>query len=229
MKGFILFILAIYFNGCTNSPTGVELSKDKDEDKAQVCPEGYKDISLTKANWEMEFDGYGKVIFNEAENTVYMEPKKALSPRVTHASLVLSKFNIESENFDIIVDYKNEAALRLTHPNPWEVFWLYFNYVPSGVNHAKTANYAIAKPNGFEVGRAARVWDQVYVKTTDPVTATFKEWHRLRVHQQNGVAKFYFNGAYVFEVPTSVLFTAHGKIGLYCEDAAVMIRRVCLK
>lgn len=191
------------------------------------CPEGFRNIPLTKANWKTLYTGYGQVVFRETENQIYMAPMAAKNPETTHASLVLSEFNIDSDNFDLVVDYKNEEALRIGTPNTWELFWLMFNYVP-GPNFTKTTNYVIAKINGIEVGRAAQAIDQVYVKEDDQHRATYKVWHRIRVQYQNGVAKFYFNDSYVFDVPSSVLFTAHGKIGLYTEDAAVVVRRVCL-
>lgn len=192
------------------------------------CPDGYRDISLKKDNWINQYPNSGKVSFKEKKNIISMVPKVALVSATTHASLVLSKFDIKSENFDIIVDYKNDRALREKDPNPWEVFWLFFNYVP-GLHHTKTTNYVIAKPNGLEVGRAAKEIDQVYVKTSELVSAKFNQWHRLRVQKQGEIVKFYFDKIYIFEVATSVLFTAPGRIGLYSEDAAVTVKRVCLK
>lgn len=211
--GFIFFMLTLLLHA------GPARSK---------CPEGYRDISLKKNNWINQYPNSGKVSFQEKKNMISMTPKTALVSATTHASLVLSKFDIKSENFDIIVDYKNERALRKKNPNPWEVFWLFFNYVP-GPHHTKTTNYVIAKPNGLEVGRAAKEIDQAYVKTSEQVSAKFNQWHRLRVQKQGEIVKFYFDGIYILEVSTSVLFTAHGRIGLYSEDAAVTVKRVCLK
>lgn len=190
------------------------------------CPEGLAEISLSHKNWKTEYTGYGKVVYRK--NMIFMAPKEARIPQSTHASLVLSNFDIVSENFDLVVDYKNDNSLRKQNPNPWEVFWLFFNYVP-GANNVKTANYVVAKPNGIEMGRVAGLTDQAFIKTAESPKANFDEWHRLRVHKIDGTLKIYFNEEFVFDVPANQIFTAPGKIGLYSEDASVVVKRVCLK
>ena len=189
------------------------------------CPQGLNDIPLTVENWKTEYSGYGKVIYQD--NKIFMAPKEARIPQNTHASLVLSKFKVLSDNFEIVVDYKNVTSLRKVKPNTWEVFWLFFNYVP-GADNVKTANYVVAKPNGIELGRAAKLTEQAFIKTAEEPRATFNEWHRLKVHKAGGALKVYFDEVFVFETSEDQLFTAHGKIGLYTEDASVVIKRVCL-
>lgn len=189
------------------------------------CPEGFSEVPLTAKKWKTEYAGYGKVVYRQ--NMIFMKPKEARIPQSTHASLVLSKFDILSKNFDIVVDYKNETALRKQNPNPWEVFWLFFNYVP-GAHNVKTTNYVVAKPNGIEMGRAAGLTDQAFIKTTEFPQAKFDEWHRLRVHKIDGALKIYFNEEFVFDIPANQIFTANGKLGLYSEDASVAVKRICL-
>lgn len=192
-----------------------------------TCPDGFKNIPLTAEYWKTEYDGYGAVTYQTDQNLISMAPQAARSPANTHASLVLSKFNIESDNFDLIVEYKNVAALREENPNPWEVFWLFFNYLP-GADGTKTTNYVVPKPNGFELGRASQLVDQQFIKTSEDGKAVFNEWHKLRVQVSSGLSKFYFNERYIFDTPSSALFTSKGKVGLYTEDAAVEVKRVCL-
>ncbi|MES2803546.1 MAG: hypothetical protein V4654_13715 [Bdellovibrionota bacterium] len=67
------------------------------------------------------------------------------------------------------------------------------------------------------------------MKTSEQVSAKFNQWHRLRAQKQGAIVKFYFDDNYIIEVATSVLFTANGRIGLYSEDALVVVKRVCLK
>ena len=194
---------------------------------SESCPAGYQEIPLTNEYWKTEYDGYGQVVYQPEPQMISMAPQAARNPASTHASLVLSKFDIDSDNFDLLVEYKNVAALREENPNPWEVFWLFFNYVPA-VEGQKTTNYVLAKPNGFELGRASQSVDQVFVKTSEEVKASFNEWHTTRVQMQDGVGKFYFNEKYVFDAASSALYTAKGKIGLYTEDASVIVKKVCL-
>lgn len=193
----------------------------------ESCPAGYKEIPLTTEYWKTEYDGYGQVVYQPEPQMISMAPQAARNPASTHASLVLSKFDLDSDNFDLLVEYKNVVALREENPNPWEVFWLFFNYVP-GVAGNKTTNYVMAKPNGFELGTASQLVDQVFVRTSEEAKASFNEWHTMRVQMQDGIGKFYFNEKFVFDAASSALYTAKGKLGLYTEDASVIVKRVCV-
>ena len=222
-KSLAVIQLGFFIFSCAPAPKKTLTSDTKPI--AEICPVGFTDVSLSKKNWKIEYKSDGRIDFYSDQ--IFMAPKPVHLPQHTLSTLVLSKFDIVSDNFEIIVDYKNLAALRKHNPNPWEVFWLLFNYVP-GAGDVKTANYVVAKTNGIEMGRAAKIIDQTYIKTADYPKATFDEWHRLRVHKIDDALKIYFNDEFVFAIPVNQLFTAPGKIGLYSEDASVVVKRVCL-
>lgn len=192
------------------------------------CPQDMKEVPLTKHHWLTEYLGYGNVDYLKS-NEIFMSPKRARTPQSTHATLVLSNFTL-AENFDLIVEYKNNQALREQTPNPWEVFWLFFQY-QKATERQKLTNYVVAKPNGIELGKAFDEEGQEFLKTASSPTASFNEWHQLRVKRENSVVTIYFDEKKALEWKPSdteqQLFNHEGYVGLYSEDASVTIRKFC--
>lgn len=197
------------------------------------CPEGTTEIPLNQQNWKTEYEGFGRVSYEDGK--IRMEPKSARTPQSTHASLVLSNLILPAGDFDLFVQYKNELALRATPPNPWELFWILFQY-QQGPEQTKVTNYIIAKPNGMELGRASGLVDQRFLKTSDEPRAQFNKWHTLQLVRKGPVLTVIFDGKKVFdwndlESPDENLrlFNQTGRIGLYSEDARVVVKRVCVR
>ena len=193
----------------------------------EACPKDFKEIALSPQLWQTEYSGYGHVEFSPSINEILMSPKPARSPQSTHASLVLSKFSLPND-FELIVEYKNNQALRSVNPNTWEVFWLFFQYRKEQ-DGTKSTNYVIAKPNGMELGKAYGEVEQVYVKTVDSPKATFNQWHQLRIKKHQQALKVLFDQQQAFDTNMQDLFTHEGFIGLYSEDASVTIRKFCIR
>ena len=95
-----------------------ELQDNFQKNDVNECAHGFNEIPLTSDYWKTEYDGYGQVVYQQKPNLILIEPKAARAPASTHAGLVLSKFNIESENFDLIVEYKNNFTLRVMKLKP---------------------------------------------------------------------------------------------------------------
>ncbi len=189
------------------------------------------ELPMTAQHWNVEYSGYGKVEFDAKTNQIEIAPKEARTPQSTHATLILSK-QILTNTFDLIVEYKNNKALRAGPPNPWEVFWLFFQYQKVHGSNKRT-NYVIAKPNGIELGKAFDEVGQSFLKTADYPVASYNQWHQLRIKRNATQLTLYFDNKKVFEWQESndqeKLFDHLGVIGLYSEDASVTIRKTCLQ
>ncbi len=186
---------------------------------------------MNSQNWTVAYSGYGKIEFDHKTNEILIAPQQARTPQSTHASLVLSNQHV-TNNFDVIVEYKNNEPLRTTAPNPWEVFWLFFQY-QKGVGPHKTTNYAVAKPNGIELGKAFDEVGQSFLKTVDHPIASFNQWHQLRIKRSGEKLTLYFDNKKIFDWDDKnakeKLYDHQGPLGLYSEDASVTIRKVCLR
>lgn len=211
--------------------TGCAILGDKKTDpRLYHCPYPMREIPLSSQHWNVEYSGFGKIEFDHKTNEILIAPQEARTPQSTHASLVLSK-QILTNYFDLIVEYKNNEPLRKTMPNPWEVFWLFFQY--QKVGGQKRTNYAVAKPNGMELGKAFDEVGQTFLKTTDYPKTSFNQWHQLRIKRMGPQLILYFDNKKIFAWQASPdqdrLYDHHGPIGLYSEDASVTIRKLCLQ
>ena len=203
----------------------ISLNKKTPRTPMLHCPTGYNEITLSPSNWTVEYSGYGNVEFT-SEQEIDVTPRPARTPQSTHASLVLSKLNLPN-NFDVLVEYKNNRALRKNTPNPWEVFWLFFQYQKQD-NNSKITNYIVAKTNGVELGKAFGETGQEFIKTVEKPHATFNEWHLLRLNKTDSELLIELDGQKAMGSSSQGLFQHQGRLGLYSEDAAVTIRKVCL-
>ena len=186
-------------------------------------------IGTHPSEWQVEYDGFGSVLA-DPEKGVRLTPKAASRADETHAALALSRRSLERplKDFRLSLSVVTEAQLREGSPaNPWECFWLFFNAgkEPGG---RMRSNYFIFKPNGIELGRAFNGIEQVFLATaTDPrmkigVPSTLtltKRGQQLNV-AIDGRAVLEFAGR---DLPQA-LFDEAGSIGVYTEDARVLVR-----
>lgn len=191
--------------------------------KEPTCT-SWKTIKLNKNNWEVAYDGYGEVKFDEG---LKLMPKSALEKDKTHAALVLTKEMISAKKFAIRINYANEKQLRSPAANPWEVFWLFFNY-KKGTKSDKNTNYFIFKPNGTELGTAWGQVEQSFLSSDETAKAKVGETYELKLFRINDNVQAYINGKSVmnYKDKENKLINQDGQIGLYTEDAQVKIKKV---
>ncbi len=184
----------------------------------------WKTISLNKNNWEVAYDGYGEVTFDKG---LKLMPKSAFEKDKTHAALVLTKEMISAKKFAIRINYANEKQLRSPAANPWEVFWLFFNY-KKGEKDDKNTNYFIFKPNGTELGTASGQVEQSFLSSDETAKAKLGENYELKLFRINDSIQAYINGKSVMNYldKENKLINQDGQIGLYTEDALVKIKKV---
>ncbi|EKD42505.1 MAG: hypothetical protein ACD_73C00132G0003, partial [uncultured bacterium] len=179
------------------------------------------------------YDGYGTVSF-DAVNGIILQPKAATTPGETHAALALSKLTLQSPmtNFKVTVRVTTEQQLRTPTPNPWECFWIFFNYT-IGPNGKKITNYFTLKTNGIELGTAYDEVGQTFLVTNSTPTLKIGVANEIiltKLDQQlqitiDGKVALTYDGT---TMPTPLINTA-GSIGLYTEDAKVRINAMSIE
>jgi len=181
-------------------------------------------LKANESNWEINYDGYGEITFDEEQ--VILKPKTSTEEYETHAALITT---IErAKDFTLEIDAITQCQLREnTQPNAWEVFWIFFNYNPTDDGKKKT-NYFLLKPNGYELGTA---WDEVeqgFSDTGDTMVLTIGEEYKYTITKTGRYLQICVNDIVLIdkEFDEDKLYDETGCIGLYSEDAEVVIKRV---
>ncbi len=188
--------------------------------------------SLQESNWTVLYEGFGNVELDEATGFL-LEPKTATEPDETHAALILSNFDKEDcplQDFRLTVTAVTEAQLRAT-PNPWEVFWIFFNY--QGDIDDKFTNYFILKTNGIELGRAFATEGQTFLETTEEPQLVVGNPNTYVLEKRGGKLDVWIDEVLVMSYESTdfpdALYDYPGLIGLYSEDARVRILSVLVE
>ncbi len=196
---------------------------------AESCPWPLIPIPLTSSHWNIYYDGFGTTYIDDQKKQIFIKPQNAREPSSTHAALTLSQQNFKLNNkLQFYIEYTNQKPLRQKSPsNPWEVFWFmfYYNHI-KGPYGSKSTYYVTPKTNGVELGKAWNLIDQKYLKTTELPKIRYGDTTRLWVTLTQEKTSIYLNDHIVFN--THVKFDqTDGLIGLYSEDAQVLINKIC--
>jgi len=117
-----------------------------------------------------------------------------------------------------------EQQLRQnTAPNPWEVFWLFFNYNPT--KNGKTTNYFLLKPNGVELGTAKNAVGQTFLQTGAAPAPAVGLANKIEIEKIGTRVRVWINGVLATDKTGGIVDVA-GSIGLYSEDALVRVTNV---
>lgn len=181
--------------------------------------------SLLFSTWFPLYDGFGKV--SVTPTYIVLTPKQSVASNETHAALVLSRDKYQT--FTLELEFR--AGPLRQNPNPWETFWLFFNYQP--MSQEKDTNYLLVKPNGLEIGRATGLVDQQFLFTDDKPHAKNAYWHKIKVQRAINILSISFDGKVIFksEDPAWLggLRNEDGHLGLYTEDAQVEIKEISIR
>jgi hypothetical protein len=178
-------------------------------------------LTLDENHWEKVYDGYGEILIEDEQ--ISLCPKTAESANDTHAALVTSLLRVKDFRIKI-----NATTVRQLHenttPNDWEVFWIFFNYNPAS-GGKKTTNYFLLKPNGYELGSAWGETSQCFIATGDiPVLEIGREY-TYEISKSENHIKIDIDGSEIFSdnINPDDIFDEYGNIGLYSEDAEVIV------
>lgn len=184
---------------------------------------------LNETYWNVIWEGYGNVTFSDG---IILEPAVSTSADETHAALVLYQPWLDDpvSDFTVTITYTLDEQLRIGTPNPWETFWLFFNTTYDADENDITTNYFILKPNGVELGIAYPDSVQEFLYTDDEPTLNEGESATVTVIKSGQQLNVTINGTLAFtydgdteEIP---LLNTPGTLGLYTEDARVVIHAV---
>lgn len=192
---------------------------------APLPPQSAQFLMPLTTGWHTEYDGYGSVVYGE--DRILLVPKVSTNPSETHAALALTD-EIQPKDFRLTIVAETTEQLRTgSAPNPWEAFWVFFNYLPTTAG--KNTNYFVLKTNGAELGKATGATDQQFLSTvTLPSTTAVGTVNVFEVTKQGTHVVVKVNDAVLIDF-TGPVFDVPGHIGLYTEDAIVRIKSVDLQ
>lgn len=183
---------------------------------------GTSAISLSSGDWTTIYNGYGSVSYDPA-NGIVLSPKAPTSPSETHSALTLAN-NLTPRNFKLSITATVEQQLRQNSPpNPWETFWIFFNY--NQTSGGKKTNYFLLKPNGVELGTAYDTVGQTFLQTGPTNVKAIGVSNTYDIEKVGNHVTVHINGQKVSDYIGSVHDVA-GSIGLYSEDARVRVTKV---
>lgn len=172
--------------------------------------------------WRVVFAGYGSV--TSSRNSISLSPKAAAEPGATHAGLVVSQQAFTSTKLVVNATLTTSAQLRTgSAPNPWEVGWLVWDYQDN-----EHFTYAIAKPNGWELGKRDPAYPggQRFLATGSDITVpvgTPAKFTVVRTVAANGstVTILKLQGVKVATFTDTERPYTSGSVGIYSEDATI--------
>lgn len=179
-------------------------------------------VSTAASAWTTQYNGYGSVTYDQTAGIV-LSPQVSTQPSETHAALTLANLPA-MRNFRASMVVTTEQQLRVNSaPNPWEVFWLFFNY--NSTRYGKNTNYFLLKPNGVELGVATDQVGQQFLQTGPAPAPAIALANKFDIEKIDGRVRIWINGALAVDQANGVLDVA-GSIGLYSEDARVRVTDV---
>jgi hypothetical protein len=180
---------------------------------------------VNHSNWQIQYHAV------QQPGKFYLNPPappfgSSSAPGTTHASLVTSNFTCR--DFIIEITAKTLSQLRQPNPNPFEVFWILFNYVIAP-NGKKEANYFILKTNGIEIGTMKDELGQTFLSTENNPKLMLGMDTRYKLIKRGQKLSVYINNNHVKDFDYSgnpankQLYHHNGKIGLYSEDSQALV------
>jgi len=110
--------------------------------------------------------------------------------------------------------------LRVGTANPWETAWLVWNYADNDHFY-----YFAMKPNGWELGKRDPDYagGQRFLATSTDVTFEVGKWNRFEITQDGNRIAISVDGVELVRFQDLERPYLGGRIGLYTEDARVML------
>ncbi len=185
-----------------------------------ICmPDGY-----AIGAWQSVYNGYGCNAFvtSRSNTMLFEQPQPATSPAETHASLVTGP--VATGDMTLEVSSSTTRQLRTgSAPNPWEVAWVLWHY--SDNQHFY---YFVAKPNGWELGKADPAYPgaQRFLATGSSPSFPIGPWYRVRIAQTGATIQVFVNNLLITTFTDEEHPYSSGRVGLYSEDAEVYFDNV---
>lgn len=146
-------------------------------------------------------------------------PAVSTRPDETHSALVVSR-----ESFQGSVHFEGSVCtleqLRVGVANPWETAWLVWNYGDNDHFY-----YFAMKPNGWELGKRDPDYagGQRFLATSTDVAFEVGKWNHFSIAQDGDRIVISVDGVELVRFQDLERPYLAGRIGLYTEDARVML------
>lgn len=153
---------------------------------------------------------------------VVLSPKAAEHADATHAALLITT---QSYSGRISFEGRVLTAKQIrtnSDPNPWECAWLVWNYTDD-----EHFYYIALKPNGWELGKRDPTYPggQRFLASGEDVFP-IGAWHSFAIIQENARIVVRLNGVEVTSFTDFERPYPEGRLGLYSEDAEVLLDNV---
>lgn len=183
----------------------------------------YRD-GATFGDWRVVFAGYGAVsAYSQQPTRLTLRPQAVNSASATSSALAVSRAGFTTTSLDVQAAVTTTKQLRTgSPPNPWEVAWLIWDYTDN-----EHFYYAVAKPNGWELGKRDPAYPggQRFLATGSTPTVSVGKKATLRIiRARAGSAssiKLLLNGSTLTTFSDTERPYRSGSVGVYTEDAAV--------
>ncbi len=148
-----------------------------------------------------------------------LAPAASGRPDETHAALIVSQ-----ESYQGAVYFEGSVCtleqLRVGVANPWETAWLVWNYGDNDHFY-----YFAMKPNGWELGKRDPDYagGQRFLATSTDVTFEVGRWNQFSITQVGDRIVISVDGVELVRFQDLERPYLGGRIGLYTEDARVML------
>ncbi len=194
------------------------------------------DIPLTPFHWQVVYGQPGNIKFQYLQTKdLYLQSENEQAADKTSAALLILNFGLQRpfRNFILEVEATTVKQFRPHLKNDWEVFWLFTNY-RIGQDEKKETNYFLAKPNsGVELGKAFSEVGQTFLSTKDNQSFSIGKKMKYLFVKNDHQYTVYLNDRrainYYHQSGEMKIYDHAGTIGLYVEDAAVIVHRVGIK
>lgn len=181
-------------------------------------PGGDPGVSDPRPASRIEYAMYN-VVRDDLTRVVVLSPKSAENADATHAALLITKQSYSGRiSFEGRVQTVKQTRIG-SLPNPWECAWLVWSYTDD-----EHFYYVAIKPTGWELGKRDPAYPggQRFLASGEdgfPIGA----WHRFKITQDNARIVIRLNGVEVGSFTDTERPYLDGKLGLYSEDAEVLM------
>jgi hypothetical protein len=210
----------------TLTPSGEAQAEDRGN--TSWPPEALTPIPLNPGSWQAAYYGGGTITFSE--KGILLEPARTESAEDSHAALLVSREAFPVHGYAVEVEMELVQQLRSPQANPWESFWLFFQYAgsgaPGGASRGKLTNYLALKTNGLEAGRAWGEKEQAFLLSRNEPRLLPGTRVKVRLEVDRAELRIFLNDKLAASCQRRSFFQHPGRLGLYAEDAAVRIYSV---
>ena len=182
---------------------------------AVVTVSGLAGHGRASSPWRVVFNGHGHV--TTSGQAIQLAPERAVSPRVTHAALVVSARNYR--NFTATLTVRTLRQLRqgaAGAPHSWEVGWVLWHYTSNRSFYALTL-----EQHGWVLSKQDPAYrgDERFLASGRSLAFPVGRPHHVQITQTGPTITIRADGQLLTRFTDTQQPYLTGSLGLYCEDS----------